>query len=202
MRESTHRKSSNTNIYFRVFGRIVVILSFFLYVLHLFLLDFQNVLLNIAGLDLSDIDNFFLFSGQIVLIIILLIILGLSLVFLFVKNTYLKSWKKIVYYISLGSFLSFLIISIISSYDIAKIFFEANPIDIINHYPSDTPTYLFRAFMIFLFIIAIGLLNLGLSIFIHKFIIPIKTENSLLFLLLILGMFINILPAIILFNII
>ena len=50
--------------------------------------------------------------------------------------------------------------------------------------------------------IAIVLLNLGLSIFIHKFYIPIKTENSLIFLLFILGMFINVLPAIILFNII
>ena len=98
----------------RGFGSILALLSLFFYALHLFLLDFQNVLLNIVGLDLSDIDNFFLFSGQIAIIIILLIILGLSIVFIFLKNTYLKSRKKILYYVSLGSFLSFLIISIIS----------------------------------------------------------------------------------------
>lgn len=185
----------------RGFGSILVLLSLFFYVSHLFLLDFQNVLLNIAGLDLSEINNFFLFSGQMAIIIILLIILGLSIVFIFLRKSYLERWRKLFYYISLVSFLSFSIISIVSSYDIAKIFFEANPIDIINHYPSDTPTYLFRSFMISLFVIAIVLLNLELSIFIHEFINPIKTEISLM-LLFFLGVVINFLPATIFFNII
>lgn len=181
----------------RGFGSILALLSLFFYALHLFLLDFQNVLLNIAGLDLSEINNFFLFSGQMAIIIILLIILGLSIVFIFLRKSYLEGWRKLFYYISLVSFLSFSIISIFSSYDIAKIFFEANPIDIINHYPSDTTTYVFRAIMIALFVIAIVLLNLELSIFIHEFINPIKAEISLMILVVI-----NLLPATIFFNII
>jgi len=187
----------------RIVSSIVVFLSALFYVPHLIILDFQNVSLNIIDLDLSNIDDFFMYFGQIMMISILLIILVLSVIFIFLEKTYSGILKKLLYYFSLISIISFSALSIISSYDIASIFFEANPIDIINHIPSDTPTYLFRSFMIFLFVISIILLNIGLLFLFHNFIKSFNTFNSefgLILLLFIIGILINLLPATIFFN--
>lgn len=191
---------------------IQFIISSFFFILHLIPIDFVNVFTNIKGLNLSNINDFQIFSGNIAILFFLIIILGLSIFFIYLKNsdvrekkkivyyiTDVREKKKLVYYITLISFLLFSIISIINSYDIARIFFEANPIDIIKYYPSDTATYIFRAFMIFLFVIAIVLLNIGFSIWIHKYIHPINTQIAL-FLLLSLLIFINGLSPMIIFK--
>ncbi len=186
--------------YLKDFIIIQFILSSFFFILHLISIDFINVISNIKELNLSNINDFQIFSGNIAILVFLIIILGLSIFFNYIKNSYVRKRKKLVYYIALISFLLFSIISIINSYNIAKIFFEANPIDIINYYPSDTATYIFRASMIFLFVIAIVLLNIGLSFWIHKYIHLINTQSALILLLSLLG-FINGVSPIIIFNI-
>jgi len=168
------------NIYLKILGFIHLCLSLLFFILHFISIDIVNVLANIEGLNLSNINEYFVYSGQIAIIIFLSFILGFGMLSFFLKKSYNQNWRKLIFVLSLISFFLLSIISIINTYDIAKIFFEQNPIDIINLVPSDTPTYSFRAFMIFLFVLIILLLNIGFLIFIHKKIHPLKAKAPLL----------------------
>ncbi|KKK56954.1 hypothetical protein LCGC14_3059330, partial [marine sediment metagenome] len=86
-------------------GFIIIqfILSSFFFILHLIPIDFVNVLSNIKGLNLSNINDFQIFSGNIAILFFLIIILGLSIFFIYLKNSYVGKRKKLVYYITLIS---------------------------------------------------------------------------------------------------
>lgn len=189
MSRRNHCRPEVENTYFKILATIHICVSILFFILHLILIDTVNVLMNIEGLNLSNINEYLAFSGQIAIIIILSFILGFSILSMFLEKSYTQGWHKLIFAIALISFLLLSIISIINTFDIAKMFFEENPIDVVNLYPSETPIFIFRALMICLFVVIILLLNTGLLLFIHEKLPHLKRDVPLPVFLLILFIF-------------